>query len=193
LKNSSSFSRPEKWRCRIAKLLFPAFLTHLQFISGAHAQAASAVAPVAPKANGTAGQPRHYSRKQLRVLLASAAKAEDYQLLATYFHHQELVFRNKAQRTLDDYASYAGKYPMATKFVTRAEVAARAYNGYISKADENARLAAQYEERLAAIGIEPEKESSTIVSIESLQKAKTYIPASALLKTSAQSSKPSHE
>jgi hypothetical protein len=183
LKNSSLFGRPKTWLCRTSKLLFLTFLVYSQFVSSARSQAVSGVAPVAPKArNGIAGQLQHYSRKQLRLLMASAANAEDYQLLASYFHRQELVFRNKAQRTLDDYASYAGRYPMATKFVTRAEVAGRLYNNYISKAEENARLAAQCEERLAEMGIEPERESATIVSMKSLQSPPMYRPSTALLK-----------
>jgi hypothetical protein len=190
LKNSSLFGRPQTWLCRTSKLLFLTFLVYSQFVSGARSQAVSGVAPVAEARNGIAGQPQHYSRKQLRILMANAANPDDYQLLASYFRRQELVFRNKAQRTLDDYASYAGRYPMATKFVTRAEVAGRLYKNYISKADENARLAAQYEESLAEMGIEPERESATIVSVKSLQSPPVYRPSTALLENLKRSSAP---
>jgi hypothetical protein len=191
MKNSSVFDRQERWLCETVKLLFLPFLVHLQLVSNAHAQTARAVIPVDPQIkNSIDAQPRHYSRQQLRLLMADATTADDYQRLATYFHHEELTFRTKAQRTLDDYASYAGKYPMAAKFVTRAEVAARVYNRCVSKANESARLSGQYEERLTAMGIEPEKESATIVSVEALQKAKTHISASAFLETSERSPKP---
>jgi hypothetical protein len=164
---------------------------YLQFVTSALSQVAGTITPEAPKAtNGVAGQLQHYSRKQLRLLIASAAKADDYKVLANYFHHQELVFRNKAQRTLDEYAAHAGRYPMATKFVTKAEVAARLYDDYVSKADENARLAAQYDEKLAEMGIEPERESATIISIKSLQSPPADRRSSALLENLKRSSTP---
>ena len=126
-----------------------------------------------------AQHPPHYSQRQLRSLIASAANADDYQKLATYFHYQELMFREKAQKVIDEYADHAGKYPMATKTVTRADVATRSYDEYSSKANDNARLARKYDELLIELNVKPASESATIVSLKSLQKASGGMPGSA--------------
>jgi hypothetical protein len=126
----------------------------------------------------------HYSPKQLRLLEANAASPADYQKLATYFHHQELLFRTKAQQALDEYANHTGKYPMATKFVSRAEVVARLRDHYLSKADDNAKAAERYHEKLTQLGFKPASESATITSVNSLQNAPSSTPGSALMETS---------
>jgi hypothetical protein len=116
-----------------------------------------------------AQQPQRYSHKQLHLMMACAGNAADYQQLATYFHRQELMFRAKAQHTIDEYSSQAGKFTMATKFTSRAEVASRLYESYSFKAVENARLAGWYDEMLTGLGIKPVSESAAIVSVKDLQ------------------------
>ncbi len=99
---------------------------------------------------------------------ANLANANEYLRVALYFHEKELLFRAKAQNTIDRYANDYGKYPMATKTVTRAEATGRQYNDYSSKADENARLAATYEEMLSETGCKRPDFSREVVSIKSL-------------------------
>jgi hypothetical protein len=132
-----------------------------------------AIAAALRPTQATAQQPQHYSHRQLRLLMAGAANTDDYQKLATYFHYQELMCRTKARKVVDEYANDSGKYPMATKTVTRAEVMARAYDQYSSQANENARLAGRYDEMLTKLGVKPASESATIVSINSLLNAST--------------------
>jgi hypothetical protein len=116
---------------------------------------------------------QHFGHKQLRLLISSAADADDYQKLAEYFHYNELLFREKAQRVANEYANHAGKYPMATKSMTRAEVMSRFYDRYSFKSGENARLAKQYDKKLLELGIKLESESAMTISIKSLQHAFT--------------------
>jgi len=96
------------------------------------------------------------------------SNAREYLRVALYFHQKELRFRAKAQNTIDWYANHSGKYPMATKTITRADAAARQYNEYSSKADENAKLAATYDEMLAELGYKPIDPSPVVVSLKSL-------------------------
>jgi hypothetical protein len=138
--------------------------------------------PLAPKAEVPVEQVQHYSHKQLRSLMSRATNSDDYRRLATYFHYQEMFFRAKAQKTLDDYFNTETKYKMATKFVTRAEVASRSYNDSLSKAENNARLADRYDEMLTETAIKPEKRSATLVSVENLKRASRDTGTSALLK-----------
>lgn len=139
------------------------------FVCAAILAGAAALSP----ARALAQQPQHRSHKQLRSLIASAANADDYQKLATYFHYQELLFRAKAQRAIDDYAIHAGKFTMAAKFISRAEVAARLYDHYLFKASESAKLAGRYDGMLTELGVKPDRESVAIVSVKSLQNAST--------------------
>lgn len=115
-----------------------------------------------------AEEPLHYSHKQLRTLMAGAEKAGDYQRLASYFHYRELMLHAKAQRTIDEYVLRAGKYPMATKILTRAEIALRLYEDYSCEKDVNAKLARRYEKKLIELGLRPKIESETLVSVKSL-------------------------
>ncbi len=111
----------------------------------------------------------HYSNKQLRFLMATASHADEFQKLASYFHYQELVFRTKAQKMRDEYASYGMKYPMATKNVSRVEIESRLYEQYSARANENATLAAKYDELLIGLGVTPARVSATRVSARSLE------------------------
>ena len=71
---------------------------------------------------------------------------------------------------------------MATKTVSREEVARRTYADYLAKADDNATLAARYDEKLAELGVNPESVSSLAVSVKSLQNARTGTQGSALIR-----------
>lgn len=99
---------------------------------------------------------------------ANPSRASEYFRVALYFHNKELLFRAKAQSTIDWYANHYGKYPMATKTVSRAEAAAQQFNDYSSKADESARMAAAYQQMLSEIGCKPADFSAVVVSIETL-------------------------
>ena len=103
--------------------------------------------------------------------IGQAASAVDYQRVATYFRLRELEFRAKAQNAIQEYLIHSGPYPMATKTVTRAEVAARQISDYSSKANENGRLAASYDEVLSELGCKPLSVPSTVVSLKDLEKA----------------------
>jgi hypothetical protein len=106
----------------------------------------------------------HLSQKQLRLMMQAAGNADEYQELASYFRYRELMFRVKAQRALDKFALDRGGSAWATKVVTRAEVVDRVREYYLSKADENAKLAERYFARLTELGVKPLIESATIVS-----------------------------
>lgn len=140
---------------------------------------AMAIAPLK-----TIGQEQEQlSHKQLQLLIKSASSAKDFQRLATYYHYQELVFRNKAQRTLDEYASLDGRYAMATKTVSRADAVGRAYQSCLKRAEENATLAAHYDGMLTAMGVTPEVISATTVSARDSAShgSASALPASTLL------------
>ena len=92
--------------------------------------------------------------------MASAKNPNEYQKLARYFRHRELVYRAKAQREIDAYVNCAPNYPMAAKFLTRADVTARLYDHYLFKAEENAKLAGRYDGMLLRLGIKPASEIS---------------------------------
>ncbi len=97
------------------------------------------------------------------------ASVREYRRVATYFHYRELAFRVKARNTIDRYSRHCAKYPMATKTVTRAEVAARQYSDYCSKADENARLAATYDELLEKLCLLPANVPTETISLKDLE------------------------
>ncbi len=99
----------------------------------------------------------------------AATKAKEWLRVATYFHHQELVFRMRAQTLIDRYCRDAAIYPMATKTVSRADALARQYSEYESKAEENARMAASYEGKLTGLGYKLEKVSAVVVSVKDLE------------------------
>jgi hypothetical protein len=131
------------------------------------------------EASGAAAQTTpHYSRKQLKLLMDNAASADDYQKLAHYFHYQQMLFQTKAQLLLDESARNSSRYPMATKTVTRAEVTKRAYDECTTKANENGALAEQYDRMLVELGVKPEIESTSVVSVGSLQKTNQTTPVS---------------
>lgn len=67
---------------------------------------------------------------------------------------------------------------MATKTVTRAEVTKRAYDECTTKANENGALAEQYDRMLVELGVKPEIESTSVVSVGSLQKTNQTTPVS---------------
>lgn len=129
----------------------------------------------APQRAG-AQQTTHYSRKQLRLLVGIARNEHDYRKLASYFRYQEMAFRTKAQKALDEYALDGWRLPLATKFVTRSEALARLRRHYLVKADENAKLAQHYNEMLTDLGAAPGSESATVVSVKSLQNAPASLP-----------------
>lgn len=106
----------------------------------------------------------HLSRGQLQLLVKNAASAKDFQRLATYYHYQELLYRKKAQSTLDEYANVNSRYSMATKTVSRAEVASREYQGCLKKASESAGRAAHYDAILTEMGVTPQVISAITVS-----------------------------
>ncbi len=103
--------------------------------------------------------------------IRSATNAEEYLKVATYFRRREIEFRAKAQNVIHDYMLHPGPYAMATKTVTRAEVAARQVSEYSSKADENARLAATYDKALSELGRPTSSVPTTVVSVKDLQAA----------------------
>jgi len=126
------------------------------------------LAALAPT-TASAQQSERYSHRELQLLLTDAVNPHDYQKLADYFHHQHLLFRAKAESALNDYAVHAGRFTMASKFMTRAEVAARVYGHYCFKAEENEKLASRYDGLLNQFGIKPPPiESGSIVSVKSL-------------------------
>ena len=130
-----------------------------------------------------AQQAEHFSKKQLRLLMANASKPADFQKLATYFHYQALTYSTKAQKVLEEYANVGSRYPMATKTIPRAEMESRQYREYSAKADENSGLAARYDAILTGFGVKPVSVSSTIVSAKELEKnaKRTPDPAAALM------------
>jgi hypothetical protein len=128
-----------------------------------------------------AQQPEHYGHRELRRLMANAKNPDEYQKLAKYFHYRELFYRAKAQREIDAYANCVPNYPMAAKFLTRADITARLYDHYLFKAGENAKLAGRYDEMLTRLGIKPASESAMIVSVKSLQNASAGTAGSALM------------
>ncbi len=95
--------------------------------------------------------------------------------VAAYFHHRELAFRAKAQRILNEYSRESARYPMATKTVTHATAVSRRYHEYQAKADENARLAANYDEILRGMGFDPPSNQRPAVSLRDLQTDSTAI------------------
>ena len=99
----------------------------------------------------------------------AAVNARECVRVATYFHYRELLFRAKAQETIDRYANQLSRYPMATKTVTRAEVVERQYSEYLLKADENARMAAGYDAILLELGMKGWNGSGTVVSVKDLR------------------------
>ena len=128
----------------------------------------SMLATLAP-ARASGQQPERYGHRELQLLLTDAVDPHDYQKLAAYFHHQQLLFRAKAESTLNEYALHAGRFTMASKFMTRAEVAARVSGHYRFKAEENEKLASRYDGLLNQFGIKPPPiESGSIVSVKSL-------------------------
>lgn len=129
----------------------------------------------------TGQQFERYSNKELRLMVANASNADDYQKLATYFHYEELMYRAKAQKIMDEYANYGAKHPMATKTISRTDVESRLYQQYSAKADENSALAARYDELLTQLGVKPAIISSTVVSARSLQRDSTGTPGAALV------------
>ena len=128
-----------------------------------------------------AQEPARYSSKQLHRLMDYASTAADFQRLATYFHYQELVFRTKAQKMVDEYASVGACYPMATKTISRTEVESRLYKEYSAKAEEDSKLAARYDEILLGMGIKPETISANLVSAKSTKEDSPATPGSALV------------
>lgn len=96
-------------------------------------------------------------------------QASEYLKVATYFHHRELAFRAKAQVILNDYSRDSVRYPMATKTITHATAVALRYYEYQVKANENARLAASYEDKLRAMGFELPNAPRVTVSLKELQ------------------------
>ena len=114
------------------------------------------------------------SHRELQLVMTDAGSSHDYQKLAAYFRHQELLFRAKAESARNEYALHAGRFTMATKFMSRAEVAARLYGHYCFKAEENERLASRYDELLNRFGVKPTIESGSIVSVKSLQTEAAY-------------------
>ena len=130
-----------------------------------------------------AQEPEHYSSKQLHKLMDRASTAADFQKLATYFHYQELVFRTKAQKMVDEYASVGVRYPMATKTISRTELESRLYKEYSAKADEDAKLAARYDEILLGMGVKPEPMSPNLVSAKSTSGDAPATPGAALVST----------
>lgn len=114
--------------------------------------------------NGQGEVPPPYGAAELKTLKAKANSADDYRKLAEYFHYQELLYRAKAQDTLDAYANYGGRYLMVTKTISRAEVANRDYNACFVKAETYSRLAAKYDAKLLQLGERPVSISSTFVS-----------------------------
>ena len=130
----------------------------------------------------SAQQPLNLGRKQLQLLIKNARSPQEYQKLATYFHYQELLYRAKAQNVVRDYANIGTRYPMATKTVSRSDVARRQYEACLSKAESNATLAAHYDELLTEMGIAPEVLSSTTVSAKNpLGAVTSTAPESTLL------------
>ncbi len=65
--------------------------------------------------------------------------AGEYVRRAEYFRYRELFFRMKAQNLIKSIGVCSSPYAMATRTVTRAEVVAREYIEYLSKAEQNAR------------------------------------------------------
>jgi len=128
-----------------------------------------------------AQEPEHYSSKQLHRLMDHASTAAEFQKLATYFHYQELVFRTKAQKMVDEYATVGARYPMATKTISRTEVESRLYKEYSAKADEDAKFAARYDEILLGMGVKPEPMSPNLVSAKSTKEDAPATPGAALV------------
>jgi len=122
---------------------------------------------------GRAQHPIPYApeHKQPEHLVANAANADEYVKVATYFHYRELEFRARAQNAIHSYATHVGRYPMATKTVTHAAAVERQYSDYLSKAEKNARLAANYDQVLEELGRKPAAIQSLVVSVKDLQQA----------------------
>ena len=115
-----------------------------------------------------AQEPKHLSRKQIRLLMERTAAADECQTLASYFRYRELSFRAKAQNTFDEFVTEGGASATSTKSVSRAEVVYRLREHYLCLADKNATLAERYVARLHQLGVKPVVESATIVSVKSL-------------------------
>lgn len=128
-----------------------------------------------------AQEPQQYSHKELHRLMASTGNPDDYQKLATYFHYKEQAYRAKAQAEMDAYADCVRNITLAPKFLTRADVTARLYDYYSSKADADAKLARRYDEMLIRHGIRPSSEPTATVSVTSLQDALAGTRGAALL------------
>lgn len=110
------------------------------------------------------------SRAELKRLMERADKVTDYERLATFFHSREEFYSAKAQAEMEDYASCARNFLIAPKFPTRADQDFRLFEYYSQKADEQAKLAAQYDDLLLANGIKP-RQSPKIISLKDLQNA----------------------
>jgi hypothetical protein len=120
------------------------------------------------------------SRAELKRLMAHANKPTDYERLASFFHSREQFYRAKAQAKMDDYASCVRNFLVAPKFPTRADQDSRLFDYYSTKADEQAKLAAGYDDLLLANGIEP-KRNTQIVSVKDLQNTTPQAPVNAAL------------
>lgn len=118
-----------------------------------------------------------YTSKQVHDLIRHAETASDYQNLATYFRYRELVFRAKAQRSMDDYARCARNVTMSPKFQTRPDLDREAYEYYSFKATQSAKAAQRYEQILTARGIKPENTVGLTVPVGSLPQASKDVPS----------------
>lgn len=132
---------------------------------------------------------QHLSRAELRRFMANANNPAAYQELAAYFHYQQQVYRAKADAEMDDYANCVRNVTMAPKFPTRADQDDRLYEYYSAKADQQAKLAAHYDELLTKSGSKPAGDIH-IVSLTDLERHAQEPGASSLL---VQKSQAAHE
>ena len=122
---------------------------------------------------------QHYSRKQLRELVANSTGANSYRQLAEYFHHEKQVYRAKADEEMHEYAKFFSYYH--PKFPTGAENAARLHQYYARKADRAGRLATYYDDLLVKNGFSPVSEPLTVSAVNRSTAGATNQPSKAAL------------
>jgi hypothetical protein len=108
----------------------------------------------------TAQQPQTLRHRKMRQLIANAKTPLDYRRLAMYFHYQEQVDRSKADAEMQYYSECFLQF--RPKFPTAADNASRLYEYYSAKANEEAKLAAHYDDLLIRSGSKPVGKVQTV-------------------------------
>ncbi len=93
----------------------------------------------------------NYNKKELQQLIQQAKTVSDYQKLAAYFVSKENIYLVKAKTAQENYEQ-ARRHIAIPKYPAAADTAKWFYQYDRSQADQMAKLAGQYEQKLQALG-----------------------------------------